>query len=71
MGLKRFTRYTNDCNVYLKSKRIGQRVMKGITTFLEARLTEVKCSSNAWMYRAKESSWILISIITKSIFAFA
>ncbi len=34
----KFVRYADDCNIYLKSKRAGQRVMESITAFLEARL---------------------------------
>lgn len=34
----RFVRYADDCNIYLKSRRAGQRVMESITTFLETRL---------------------------------
>jgi group II intron reverse transcriptase/maturase len=34
----RFVRYADDSNIYLKSKRAGQRVMKSITTFLKVKL---------------------------------
>ena len=34
----RFVRYADDSNIYLKSKRAGQRVMKNITTFLKVKL---------------------------------
>jgi len=34
----RFVRYADDCNIYLKSKRAGQRVMESITTFLKIKL---------------------------------
>ena len=34
----RFVRYANDSNIYLKSKRAGQRVMKSIATFLKVKL---------------------------------
>jgi RNA-directed DNA polymerase len=34
----RFCRYADDCNIYVGSYRTGQRVMKGITAFLEQRL---------------------------------
>jgi RNA-directed DNA polymerase len=33
-----FCRYADDCNVYLRTQRSGQRVMAGITAFLEHRL---------------------------------
>ncbi len=34
----RFCRYADDCNIYVKSKAAGERVMESITRFLERRL---------------------------------
>lgn len=34
----KFVRYADDCNIYVRSERAGQRVMEGVTRFLEARL---------------------------------
>ena len=34
----RFCRYADDCNVYVKSKRAGTRILESITRFLEQRL---------------------------------
>ena len=34
----KFVRYADDSNIYLKSKRAGQRVMENITTFLKVKL---------------------------------
>jgi len=34
----RFCRYADDCNIYVQSKRAGERVMESITHFLESRL---------------------------------
>ena len=34
----RFVRYADDCNIYVKSERAGDRVMKGITRFLDKKL---------------------------------
>ena len=34
----RFCRYADDCNIYVKSKRAGERVMENITTFIEGKL---------------------------------
>jgi group II intron reverse transcriptase/maturase len=34
----RFVRYADDCNVYVRSERAGQRVMASLTAFLEKRL---------------------------------
>ena len=30
---RRFCRYADDCNIYVKSQKAGERVMKGITRF--------------------------------------
>ncbi|QVK18335.1 group II intron reverse transcriptase/maturase [Mycoplasmatota bacterium] len=34
----RFVRYADDCNIYVKSIRAGQRVMESITNFIEKKL---------------------------------
>jgi RNA-directed DNA polymerase len=34
----RFVRYADDCNIYVRSKRAGERVMASITRFIERRL---------------------------------
>ena len=34
----RFCRYADDCNIYVKSKRTGERVMGNITAFIEGKL---------------------------------
>jgi RNA-directed DNA polymerase len=34
----RFVRYAEDCNVYVRSRRAGERVMKSITPFISAQL---------------------------------
>jgi len=33
-----FVRYADDCNIYVRSERSGQRVMKSISRFIESRL---------------------------------
>lgn len=33
-----FVRYADDCNIYVKSKRAGVRVMRSVTTFIEKKL---------------------------------
>lgn len=33
-----FWRYADDCNVYVKSRRAGERVLESLTKFLEAKL---------------------------------
>jgi RNA-directed DNA polymerase len=34
----RFVRYADDCNIYVRSRRAGQRVMTSVTRFLTSRL---------------------------------
>ena len=34
----RFVRYTDDCNIYVRSERAGHRVLAGVRRFLEQRL---------------------------------
>jgi RNA-directed DNA polymerase len=34
----RFVRYADDCNIYVRSRRAGERVMEGITLFIERKL---------------------------------
>lgn len=44
----RFCRYADDCNIYVKSKRAGERVMENITNFIEGKLKlKVNCSKSA------------------------
>jgi RNA-directed DNA polymerase len=44
----RFCRYADDCNIYVKSERAGQRVRQSITAFLEQRLKlKVNASKSA------------------------
>src|SRR6516164_11825736 len=34
----RFVRYADDCNIYVRSERAGQRVMEGISRFITQKL---------------------------------
>jgi RNA-directed DNA polymerase len=34
----RYIRYADDCNIYVRSERAGQRVMKSITQFITLQL---------------------------------
>src|SRR6478736_5422068 len=36
----RFVRYADDCNIYVRSERAGQRVMASLTSFIEKRLKQ-------------------------------
>ncbi|PTM29618.1 RNA-directed DNA polymerase, partial [Lactiplantibacillus plantarum] len=33
-----FVRYADDCNIYVRSKRAGERVLHNVTIFLEIKL---------------------------------
>jgi RNA-directed DNA polymerase len=44
----KFARYADDCNIYVKSKRAGERVMKSISSFITRRLKlKVNASKSA------------------------
>lgn len=48
----KFCRYADDCNIYVKTKRSGHRVMQSIQMFIETRLSLVvnaKKSTVAWV----------------------
>src|SRR4051794_5530214 len=54
-----FVRYADDCNIYVRSERAGQRVMAGVSGFISAKL---KLKVNArprvrWPARRTASSW--------------
>ena len=34
----RFVRYADDCNIYVQSRRAGERVMESVTNFIETKL---------------------------------
>lgn len=34
----KFVRYADDCNIYVKSKRAGERAMAGVQRFIEGKL---------------------------------
>ena len=34
----RFVRYADDCNIYVRSRRAGERVMTSVTSFVTKRL---------------------------------
>jgi RNA-directed DNA polymerase len=34
----RFVRYADDCNIYVRSEKVGRRVMASLTRFIEKRL---------------------------------
>ena len=34
----KFVRYADDCNIYVKTKKAGNRVMESVTSFIEGKL---------------------------------
>ena len=47
----KFCRYADDCNIYVKSKRAGERVMENITNFIEGKLKLKVVNDNITMNR--------------------
>lgn len=54
----RFVRYADDCNVYVRSERAGQRVMASLAAFLERRL-RLKINANKSAVARPESRHFL------------
>ena len=58
----RFARYADDCNIYVRSRRAGQRVMQSVTCFLTTRLKlKVNEQKRRWPDRGSGSFWALAS----------
>ena len=49
----RFVRYADDCNVYVRSERAGQRVMESVVEFLEKKLKLKVNRAKSWVARPK------------------
>ncbi len=54
----RFCRYADDCNIYVKSERAGQRVMESITAFLARRLKLKVNTEKSAVARAQTRSFL-------------
>ena len=53
-----FCRYADDCNVYVKSKAAGKRVMNSIASFLEKNSSFASTVRRArWQCPMSVSSW--------------
>ena len=53
----RFVRYADDCNIYVRSERAGQRVMESITRFIKQKLKlKVNEAKMRWHDRRNEGS---------------
>jgi hypothetical protein len=61
----RFVRYTDDCNIYVRSQRAGDRLTVGIERFLAKRFklrVKVNKPRARWHHRACENSWALLAL---------
>jgi RNA-directed DNA polymerase len=54
----RFVRYADDCNIYVKSERAGQRVMEGVKGFLTRKLRLKVNDSKSAVARPKDRKFL-------------
>jgi len=54
----RFVRYADDCNIYVKSERAGQRVMEGVKRFLTRKLKLKVNESKSAVARPKDRKFL-------------
>jgi RNA-directed DNA polymerase len=54
----RFCRYADDCNIYVRSERAGQRVMESVTGFLERKLKLRVNKDKSAVARPKERKFL-------------
>src|SRR5437879_9483987 len=54
----RFVRYADDCNIYVRSERAGQRVMKSITQFITQKLKLKVNESKSAVARPQERKFL-------------
>ena len=54
----RFVRYADDCNIYVKSERAGQRVMEGVKDFLTRKLKLKVNTSKSAVARPKDRKFL-------------
>lgn len=53
-----FVRYADDCNIYVRSERAGQRVMASVTRFLESRMRLKVNASKSAVARPEERHFL-------------
>lgn len=58
----RFVRYADDCNIYVRSERAGQRVMANVTRFIEKRLRLRVNESKSAVARPEERHFLGFSL---------
>ena len=54
----RYVRYADDCNIYVRSERAGQRVMKSITKFITQKLKLKVNESKSAVARPQERKFL-------------
>lgn len=54
----RFVRYADDCNIYVRSERAGQRVMASVTRFIERRLRLTVNAAKSAVARPEERHFL-------------
>jgi hypothetical protein len=54
----RFVRYADDCNIYVRCERSGQRVMASVTRFIESRLRLVVNAEKSAVARPEERHFV-------------
>src|SRR6266487_3246399 len=62
----RYLRYADDCNIYVRSQRAGQRVMKGITRFITHQLKLKVNEAKSAVARPQERKILGFSFSTDS-----
>jgi RNA-directed DNA polymerase len=58
----RFVRYADDCNIYVRSERAGQRVMESITRFITQKLKLKVNESKSAVARPQERKFLGFSV---------
>src|ERR1700685_2913408 len=60
----RFVRYADDCNIYVRSERAGQRVMEGVTQFIAPKLKLKVNEAKSAVARPQERKFLGFSFTT-------
>jgi RNA-directed DNA polymerase len=62
----RFVRYADDCNIYVRSRRSGERVMAGVTQFLTKRLKLQVNTAKSAVARPSQRKFLGFSFTSRS-----
>ena len=60
-----FVRYADDCNIYVKSKQAGERVLKSISKFIESRLKLKVNEQKSGVRRCEQVKFLGYTILSK------